>query len=152
MTAVIVSINISPGKGQRKKPAGQGLLVAGHGLDGDGHAGKWHRQVSLLASESIDTMREKGLDVGPGDFAENITTLGVDLPSLPVGTRLRLGAALVEVSQIGKNCHSRCEIFKQAGDCVMPRDGIFARVIEGGMVGDGDAVEVMAGVSAGDAK
>ena len=150
MTAAVVSINISRGKGERKAPVGQARLVAGHGLDGDAHAGKWHRQVSLLASESVDTMRGKGLDVGPGDFAENVTTTGIDLPSLPVGSKLRLGAAaLLEVTQIGKKCHSRCEIFKQAGDCVMPREGVFARVIEGGLIRDGDSIEVIEAAAGG---
>lgn len=150
MTAAVVSVNISRGKGERKVPVGQARLVAGHGLDGDAHAGKWHRQVSLLASESVDTMRRKGLDAGPGDFAENVTTIGVDLPSLPVGSKLRLGAAaLLEVTQIGKKCHSRCEIFKQAGDCVMPREGVFARVIEGGLIRDGDSIEVIEAAAGG---
>ncbi|MHB8859575.1 MAG: MOSC domain-containing protein [Thermoleophilia bacterium] len=149
MTAAVVSINISRGKGERKVPVGQARLVAGHGLDGDAHAGKWHRQVSLLASESVDTMRGKGLDVGPGDFAENVTTTGVDLPSLPVGSKLRLGPALLEVTQIGKKCHSRCGIFRQAGDCVMPRDGVFARVIEGGLIRDGDSIEVIEAAAGG---
>jgi len=141
--ARIVSINISAQKGERKRPVGSARLVAGHGIEGDGHAGEWHRQVSLLANESVDTMREKGLDVGPGDFAENITTEGIDLVSLPVGTRLRLGPALVEVTQIGKECHDRCEIYRQAGDCVMPREGIFAKVLEGEAISDGDSMEVV---------
>ncbi|MCL4474008.1 MAG: MOSC domain-containing protein [Actinobacteria bacterium] len=149
MTAAVVSINISRGKGERKAPVGQARLVAGHGLDGDAHAGKWHRQVSLLASESVDTMRGKGLDVGPGDFAENVTTTGIDLPSLPVGSKLRLGPALLEVTQIGKKCHSRCGIFRRAGDCVMPRDGVFARVIEGGLIRDGDSIEVIEAAAGG---
>jgi len=112
------------------------------GLEGDAHAGSGHRQVSLLAVESIAKMKARGLDVGPGDFAENITTSGVDLVSLPVGSRLRLGEALLEVSQIGKVCHSRCTIFEQAGDCVMPREGIFARILVGGNVRTGDPITV----------
>ena len=138
----LVSVNVSPGKGERKKPVTSALLIVGHGLDGDGHAGDWHRQVSLLAVESIGRMRKAGLEVGPGDFAENLTTGGVDLPGLPVGTQLRVGEALLEITQIGKRCHSRCEIFRQAGDCVMPREGIFARVLEGGQVRAGDRIEV----------
>lgn len=141
--ASIISINISNTKGERKKPAGSAELRVGNGIVGDGHAGDWHRQVSLLAFESIDSMRGKGIDVGPGDFAENITTEGIDLPSLPVGTLIRLGSALVEVTQIGKKCHNRCEIYRQAGDCVMPRDGIFAKVLEGGVINDADAIEVV---------
>lgn len=139
----IISINISAAKGERKKPVGSARLEPGHGVAGDAHAGKWHRQVSLLAAESIEKMKQKGLDVGPGDFAENITTGGVDLPALPLGTRLRLGRTMVEVTQIGKKCHDRCEIFYQAGDCVMPREGIFVKVIEGGLIATGDPVEVL---------
>ena len=138
--ASIESINISAAKGGRKTPAGSAVLREGHGIVGDGHAGDWHRQVSLLASESIEAMRAQGLEVGPGDFAENITTRGIDLPSIPVGARLRLGTALVEVTQIGKECHTPCEIFHQAGDCVMPREGIFAKVLMGGTVSEGDAI------------
>jgi MOSC domain-containing protein YiiM len=141
-TARIVSVNTSAGKGERKKPVGEAELVVEHGIAGDGHAGKWHRQVSLLARESIGKMVAKGLDVGPGDFAENLTTEGIDLPSLPIGTRLRLGPALAEVTQIGKKCHDRCAIYHQAGDCVMPREGIFVRVLEGGAVKDGDRIAV----------
>jgi len=139
---IVVSVNISPAKGMRKTPAGSGTLLEETGLEGDGHAGFGHRQVSLLAVESIDKMKALGFDVGPGDFAENVTTSGVDLVSLPVGTRLRLGEALLEVSQIGKVCHSRCAIFEQAGDCVMPREGIFARVLVGGSVGTGDPITI----------
>jgi MOSC domain-containing protein YiiM len=130
----IVSVNLAPAAGMRKAPQAEVVLVPEHGLEGDGHAGEWHRQVSLLAQESIQTMRDKGLDVGPGDFAENVTTSGVAVAELPIGTRLQLGPCLVEVTQIGKVCHDRCEIYRQAGDCVMPREGIFARVIGGGRV------------------
>jgi len=139
---VVVSVNISRVAGVRKRPAGSGTLLEETGLEGDAHAGSGHRQVSLLAVESIAKMKARGLDVGPGDFAENITTSGVDLVSLPVGSRLRLGEALLEVSQIGKVCHSRCTIFEQAGDCVMPREGIFARILVGGNVRTGDPITV----------
>lgn len=132
MTGTIVAICISEEKGERKKPVPSALLRENHGIVGDAHAGDWHRQVSLLAEESIDTMRDKGLDVSHGDFAENITTKGIDLVSLPIGTRLSLGEAVIEISQIGKECHTRCSIYYQAGDCVMPREGIFAKVITGG--------------------
>lgn len=141
--ASVVSVNVSTGKGERKTPVPAVELRPGHGVVGDGHAGKWHRQVSLLAQESIDRMRAAGLDVAPGDFAENITTAGLELPVLPVGTRLRLGAALVEVTQIGKQCHSRCQIYEAAGDCVMPKEGIFAVVIEGGKIAAGDSVKIL---------
>ena len=115
-----------------------------HGIEGDAHAsGHWHRQVSLLAMESIGKMTAKGLDVGPGDFAENITTEGVDLVVLPIGTVLRLGSEVVgEVSQIGKECHNPCAIYARAGDCVMPREGIFIKVTRGGTLRTGDPIEI----------
>ena len=140
----ILSLNISDRKGMRKKPVKQVSLKAEFGIEGDAHASsEWHRQVSLLAVESIQKMRDKGLDVKPGDFAENITTEGVDLLSLPVGTQLTIGdGILVEVSQIGKECHTRCAIYYQAGDCVMPKEGIFVRVLSGGVIREGDQLAV----------
>ena len=144
-TARIVAVCTSEAKGERKKNIEQGTLEKGFGLAGDAHGGDWHRQVSLLAMESIEKMCAAGLDVGPGDFAENLTTQGVDLYSLPVGTRLQVGAqALLEITQIGKECHDRCAIYHQAGDCVMPREGIFAVVLKGGDVKSGDEVVVLA--------
>lgn len=141
---IIKAVCISPKKGMRKKNVGSGVLVPDWGLEGDAHAGNWHRQVSLLAMESIQKMIEKGLDVGPGDFAENITTEGIDLLSLPVGTKLKLGSqCLGEVTQIGKECHERCAIYKQAGDCVMPREGIFIKVLKGGPIKVGDEIQVV---------
>jgi len=128
----------------RKKNIGTGQLVMEHGLENDAHAGPWHRQVSLLALESVQKMRDVGLDVNPGDFAENITTVGVDLVSLPIGTHIAFGAeALGEVTQIGKECHTRCAIYYQAGDCVMPKEGIFIRVLKGGTIKVGDEVHVL---------
>ena len=139
----IVSINVSREKGVRKAPVGEALLIAGRGFQGDAHAGDWHRQVSLLAVESIAKMLVAGLDVGPGDFAENITTSGMDLVRLPVGTVLRVGNGIrLEVTQIGKVCHGGCSIFELAGDCVMPREGIFARVLAGGTIKSGDLVAI----------
>lgn len=141
LKAEVVAVCRSQAKGERKTDVGQGLLLKDFGLEGDAHGGDWHRQVSLLAIESIDKMRAAGLDVGPGDFAENLTTKGVNLYSLPVGTRLQVGdCALLEMTQIGKECHDRCAIYHQAGDCVMPREGVFAIVLEGGPVKVGDAV------------
>lgn len=140
----IIAVCTSANKGERKTDIGSGVLVKGFGLAGDAHGGDWHRQVSLLATESIAKMRAAGLDVGPGDFAENLTTRGLDLCGLPIGTRLRVGSgALLEITQIGKICHERCAIFYQAGDCVMPREGIFAVVLTGGTVKTGDAIEVV---------
>jgi MOSC domain-containing protein YiiM len=144
----VVSVNLSPKKGMRKAPVASATLVLDWGFDTDAHAGDWHRQVSLLAQESIDTMVAKGLSVGPGDFAENITTSGIDLLALPVGSVVRVGdGAVLEISQIGKVCHTKCAIFYQAGDCVMPREGLFAVVRQAADVKAGDAVEV---VSLGD--
>lgn len=142
MVATVVSINLSEKKTVRKTPGTEGVLVENRGFDGDAHAGDWHRQVSLLAEESIAKMQAKGLDVDAGDFAENITTRGIDLVSLPVGTRLKVGGTLLQVSQIGKECHTKCAIYYQAGDCVMPKEGIFAIVLEGGDVAVGDEIAV----------
>lgn len=146
MTGKIVSINISDKKGVRKKPVKEAILKTDFGMEGDAHASsKWHRQVSLLALESIRKMQDKGLKVNPGDFAENITTEGIDLLKLPVGTRLIIGSNIeIEVSQIGKVCHTRCEIYNQAGDCVMPKEGIFVKVLKGGKVTEGDEIAVKA--------
>jgi len=144
MLGKIVSLNISEKKGVRKKPVKEVSLKTEFGIEGDAHASSaWHRQVSLLALESIKKMQDKGLDVKPGDFAENITTEGIDLLSLPVGTQLTIGESIkVEVSQIGKECHTRCSIYYQAGDCVMPKEGIFVRVLSGGVVKEGDQIAV----------
>ncbi len=138
----VVAVCVSGRKGEKKVPVPSVVLVKDHGVRDDAHAGPGIRQVSLLAEESIDKMRDKGLAVGPGDFAENVTVAGIVLPALPVGTRLRVGDALLEVTQIGKVCHDRCAIYLQAGDCVMPREGVFARVVRGGRVAAGDPVEV----------
>jgi len=140
MTPTVVAVCISEAKGQRKTPVAAVELRENHGIVGDGHAGVWHRQVSLLATESIAKMRALGLDVDSGDFAENITTSGIDLVALPVGSRLTVGDAVIEVTQIGKECHTRCAIFYQAGDCVMPKEGIFAKVLKGGTLAGGDPI------------
>ena len=139
----VLAVCTAQRKGIRKRDVGQAELRPDWGIVGDAHAADWHRQVSLLAWESIEKMRAVGLNVGAGSFAENITTAGLSLVDLPVGTRLRLGQALVEVTQIGKECHDRCAIYYQAGDCVMPREGIFVRVCEGGLVSNGDTIEVL---------
>jgi Uncharacterized protein conserved in bacteria len=143
MTASVLAVCISKNKGERKQPVAAVELVPEHGIEGDAHAGEWHRQVSLLAQESIDKMRAMGLSVSAGDFAENITTTGIDLVSLPVGSRLMLGSTLLEVTQIGKECHTRCAIYYQAGDCVMPKEGIFARVLKGGTVTAGAEISLI---------
>lgn len=143
MKAGVVAVCLSKNKGERKTPVEAVELRVGHGIVGDAHAGEWHRQVSLLAEESIDKMRRQGLSVGAGDFAENITTRGVDLPTLPVGMKVSVGEALIEITQIGKECHTRCAIYRLAGDCVMPKEGVFARVLRGGVVKPGDALTIM---------
>jgi len=143
MSGEVVAVCISEEKGTAKENVGRATLRPEWGLEGDAHAGPWHRQVSLLGWESIEKMRAQGLDVVAGSFAENITTHGLVLYELPVGTRMRLGTALVEVTQIGKTCHSGCAVFQAVGDCVMPREGIFVRVLEAGEVGVGDRIEVL---------
>ena len=153
MSGQVVAVCTSKEKGTRKESIGETKLVAGWGMEGDAHAGKWHRQVSLLSASSIDKMREigkqKGLDLAPGDFAENLTTEGLELFTLPVGTYLEIGEALLEVTQIGKSCHHGCEIFKQVGHCVMPKEGIFTRVLVGGSVKAGDNIEFWQGIPVG---
>jgi MOSC domain-containing protein YiiM len=140
----IVSIAVSKKKGIPKTQVEEAYLFKEHGLEGDAHAGPWHRQVSLLASESIEQAKTQGLNVGFGDFAENIATVGIDWKTLPVGTRVRLGAqVLLEITQIGKECHNRCAIYYKAGDCIMPREGVFARVLEEGRIRCGDPIEIL---------
>ncbi len=141
--AHVEAVCISENKGERKKPVESVELRENHGIVGDGHAGDWHRQVSLLAAESIDKMRAMGLNVKAGDFAENITTNGIELVSLPIGSHLQVGGTLLEITQIGKECHTRCAIFYQAGDCVMPKEGIFAKVITCGTVRPGDEIRAV---------
>jgi molybdenum cofactor synthesis domain-containing protein len=138
----IQSLNISETKGVQKTPVDSVELVQDHGIKDDAHAGKWHRQVSLLAMESIQKMKDQGLDVDSGDFAENITTEGIDLTSIRIGDKLTIGDVELVISQLGKTCHKRCAIFYAAGDCVMPREGIFAVVRNGGKVNVGDEVKL----------
>lgn len=140
----IISIAISKKKGTAKAAVDDAHLIPEHGLEGDAHAGTWHRQVSFLASEKIEEARRNGLEVTFGDFAENIATEGIDWQRVPVGTLIQLGdSALVEITQIGKECHSRCAIYYKAGDCIMPKQGVFARVIRGGKIRRGQAIRVI---------
>ncbi len=142
--AKVIAVCSSVTKGIRKNNINQGELKTEYGLIGDAHADSgWHRQVSLLAMESIEKMRKMGYEVGPGDFAENLTCEGIELSILPIGTRLKVGEKVIlEISQIGKECHSGCAIFKQTGKCIMPKEGVFARVLSGGKVAGGDTIEV----------
>ena len=141
--ARVLAVCISTRKGEKKHPVDAIVLRLDHGIVGDAHAGHWHRQISLLANESVDKMREKGLTLEAGDFAENILTEGVALRTLPVGTRLRVGETELEITQIGKECHSDCEIKKKVGICVMPAEGVFAIVKREGTVKAGDEIEVL---------
>lgn len=140
--AKIVAVCISDRKGICKHAVAQLELQVGLGIVGDAHAGNWHRQVSLLAEESVDAMRASGLELAPGAFAENILTRGLELKTLPVGTVLRAGTALLAVTQIGKECHNDCAIKKAAGKCVMPTEGIFAVVLKGGALRPGDPIGI----------
>ncbi len=143
-TAVIRAVCISERKGEQKHPVDVIHLRPGHGIDGDAHARNWHRQVSLLGRESVDRLQKKiSIPLFPGAFAENILCEGIELYSLPIGTKLRVGTALCEVTQIGKECHADCAIRRQAGDCVMPREGIFAIVLGEGEAAAGDRVTVV---------
>jgi MOSC domain-containing protein YiiM len=144
MPASVISVNISDKKGVRKQPVEEVTLLTNYGIEGDAHASsEWHRQVSLLAMESISKMQYMGLDVVPGDFAENITTEGINLLKLTVGTKFTIGNDVeVEVTQIGKECHTKCAIYYQAGDCVMPKEGIFVKVLKGGKIKKGDIISV----------
>ena len=142
--AKVVSVNISGRKGEQKHPVPEIVLKLHHGIVGDAHAGDWHRQISLLAEESVDTMRAAcSMELNAGVFAENINTVGIDLKSLPVGTRLRIGETEVEVTQIGKECHNDCAIKKTVGKCVMPTEGIFAVVVKEGTIRPGDEIEIL---------
>lgn len=142
--AKVVSVNISEQKGTIKHPVDSITLKLRHGIVGDAHAGDWHRQISMLAEESVDTMREAcSVPLDAGVFAENINTVGIDLKELPVGTHLRIGETEVEVTQIGKECHSDCAIRRQVGRCVMPTEGIFVIVVKEGVVRAGDGIEIL---------
>ncbi len=139
----IKAISVSKERGTQKTNVPRAELKTDFGIVGDAHSGNWHRQVSLLGIESIDKMIAKGAKVTPGNFAENITTEGIDLCALEIGSKLKLGSGVeLEITQFGKECHSGCEIFEQIGDCIMPREGIFARVLKSGSISVGDTIEI----------
>ena len=140
----VLGICVSEKRGTQKKEVNEAILKENWGIEGDAHAGDWHRQVSLLSFEKIEAFREKGADVDFGAFGENLIVEGYDLRRLPVGTRFRIGEAVLELTQIGKECHSHCEIYKKMGDCIMPREGVFTEVVKGGRIRKGDAVEMEA--------
>lgn len=147
MQGKVVSISISKHKGTRKQPVQEARLIEDYGIEGDAHAGRWHRQVSLLASENIHMAKDAGLEVGYGDFAENIATEGIDWSKVPIGSRIKVGDAELELTQIGKECHQRCAIFYMFNDCIMPKKGVFARVLKGGTIKVGDLIEVFQTIS-----
>lgn len=143
-TGKVVSINISKEKGVVKKPIGEGVFIENFGLEDDAHSGNWHRQVSLLGMESVEKMKKQGVEgLVPGIFAENITTEGIILYEIPVGTKIVIGETIHEVTQIGKECHTGCEIAQKVGKCVMPKEGIFTKVLKGGTIREGDKIEVI---------
>lgn len=142
--ARVIGVNISKTKGVPKENIPEGNFIVDHGLEGDAHAGKWHRQVSLLGVESINKMKAIGIKgLCSGKFAENLTTEGINLYELPIGTKLQIGESLQEVTQIGKECHSGCAIFHKVGQCIMPKEGIFTKVLKGGKVKVGDEINVV---------
>lgn len=139
----VLAVCISEKRGTQKKNVGHVRLIENHGLEGDAHAGSWHRQVSLLSYDRIREFNEKGAGVTHGAFGENLVVQGFDFKRLPVGTKLRCNDVVLELTQIGKECHSHCEIYKKMGECIMPREGVFARVLQGGMIGEGDEMELV---------
>lgn len=144
MDGKVIAINISEKKGVPKKTIAEGVFKVDHGLVGDAHAGNWHRQVSLLGIESINKMKALGIEgLCTGKFAENITTEGIELWKLPVGTKLQIGETIHEVTQIGKECHTKCAIFQQIGSCIMPTEGIFTKVLKEGTIRPGDIISVI---------
>ena len=142
MIGKVIAVCISPEKGTQKRNIGKGIFIEDFGIQGDAHAGKWHRQVSLLSHDKIDAFRARGAEVQDGAFGENLVAEGIDFRVLPVGTRLYCSDVILEMTQIGKECHHGCEIFQKMGDCIMPREGVFARVIRGGTICAGDEMRV----------
>lgn len=140
--AIVMAVCTSPAKGTAKTAQPQAEFVEWHGIKGDAHAGNWHRQVSLLSCDKVEEFKQKGGQVEEGDFGENLLVAGLDLARLPVGTQLRCGSVILEITQIGKECHAHCAIYKQVGDCIMPREGVFAKVLHGGIIKKGDTLYV----------
>ena len=139
----IIAVCTSPEKGTQKQNVGSALLVEDWGIQGDAHAGKWHRQVSLLSYDRVEEFRTRGAQVEPGAFGENLLVEGFDFKSLPVGTRFGCNGAVLELTQIGKQCHAHCQIYRQVGDCIMPREGVFTLVLRGGVVRVGDELTIL---------
>lgn len=141
----VVAVCISEQKGTQKKNVGSALFVEDWGIENDAHAGKWHRQVSLLSHDKIEAFRARGAEVTDGAFGENLVVAGIDFKTLPIGTRFRCNGVELELTQIGKECHHGCEIFQKMGDCIMPREGVFAKVLHGGTISVGDTLTVEEG-------
>ena len=139
----VMAVCISEKKGTQKRNVHEALFIEDFGLENDAHAGKWHRQVSLLSYEKIQDFKKKGAPVEDGAFGENLIVSGIDFKNLPVGTRFQSGDVVLEMTQIGKECHSGCEIYKIMGDCIMPREGVFAKVLHGGKIREGDELTVL---------
>ena len=146
----VLAVCISEKRGTQKKNVGRVRLIENYGLEGDAHAGNWHRQVSLLSCDRIREFNERGAGVGPGAFGENLVVEGFDFKLLPVGTKLKCGDVVLELTQIGKECHSHCEIYKKMGECIMPREGVFARVLCGGTIEEGEEMEIVSDSSVDD--
>lgn len=143
MMGKVIAVCTSPAKGTQKTNVGEALFIEDFGLEGDAHAGKWHRQVSLLSYNKIEEFRKRGAEVADGAFGENLVVEGFDFRTLPVGTRFCCNDVILEMTQIGKECHHGCEIFQKMGECIMPREGVFAKVIRGGRIHTGDNMEIM---------
>lgn len=139
----VISVNISEIRGIQKHNVGKVKLIEDFGIENDAHAGKWHRQVSLLSHEKIEAFRAKGAEVKDGAFGENIVVSGIDFKTLPIGTRFKCNDVIMEMTQIGKECHHGCEIFQKMGDCIMPREGVFAKIIHGGEIAVGDEMTIL---------
>lgn len=139
----VIAVCTSPSKGTEKRAVEEGRFIEEYGIEGDAHAGKWHRQVSLLSYDKIEEFRARGAVVADGAFGENLVVEGIDFRALPVGTRLHCADVILEMTQIGKECHHGCQIFQKMGDCIMPREGVFARVIRGGTIRVGDEMKVV---------
>lgn len=139
----VMAVCTSPAKGTQKKDVQKALFIEDFGIDGDAHAGKWHRQVSLLSFEKIEEFRNRGAEVAFGAFGENLVVEGIDFKTLPIGTKFQCNDVVLELTQIGKQCHHGCEIFQKMGDCIMPREGVFTKVLKGGEIQTGDMLEII---------
>lgn len=139
----VIAVCTSPAKGTQKKNIGRAVFIEDYGIEGDAHAGKWHRQVSLLSHDKIEAFRKRGAEVSDGAFGENLVVEGIDFKTLPIGTRFQCNEVVLELTQIGKECHHGCEIFQKMGDCIMPREGVFTKVIKGGVIQVGDILNIL---------